>query len=168
MSITSSGLLLYRHDESSGALELLIGHMGGPFFARKHQHGWSIPKGLAESGDSDLVAVAEREFTEEMGSAPPPGETFELGSAKSSRKTIVIFAREGDFDLSTFHSNEFEMEWPRGSGQMQSFPEIDKADWVDADAARTLLVKSQGVFIDRLLAALSLASVESGHAPDDS
>ena len=150
----SSGLLLHR-DGADGEVQLLIGHMGGPFFARKKEHAWSIPKGLAEDGEDDLLAVAEREFTEEMGSAPSPGQTLELGSAKSGSKTIVIFARRGDFDLATFHSNEFEMEWPKGSGRMQSFPEIDRADWVTPALARSLLVKSQAVFVDRLLDALA-------------
>lgn len=153
MARTSSGLLLYRFNESGG-LEALIGHMGGPFFQQTSHRGWSIPKGLTEPGEDDLLAVAEREFTEEMGSTPPPGDTIELGSTKTSSKTIVIFAREGEFDLATFHSNEFEMEWPKGSGQIQSFPEIDRADWVSPDQARSLLVKSQEIFIDRLLAAI--------------
>lgn len=157
MTRTSSGLLLYRFGRG-GDLELLIGHMGGPFFERKNDHAWSIPKGLTEPGEDDLLAVAEREFTEEMGSAPPPGDDVDLGSTKSGNKTVVIFARVGDFDLATFHSNEFEMEWPKGSGTMQSFPEIDRADWVSANSARALLVKSQVVFIDRLLEALGKAT----------
>ena len=153
MARTSSGLLLYRFNESGG-LEVLIGHMGGPYFEGQTDHAWSIPKGLTEPGEDDLLAVGEREFTEEMGSTPPPGDTIELGSTKSGSKTIVIFAREGEFDLATFHSNEFEMEWPKGSGQIQSFPEIDRADWVTPNQARSLLVKSQEIFIDRLLAAI--------------
>ncbi len=149
----SSGLLLYRLVD--GEIELLIAHMGGPFFEHRENHVWSIPKGMIEPGEADLLEVAEREFTEEMGSVPPPGETVELGSTKSGRKTVVIFTREGDFDLTTFRSNEFEMEWPPGSGRIQSFPEMDRADWVSPDEARLLLVKSQAVFVDRLIDVLA-------------
>lgn len=148
----SCGLLLYRIND--GVLEVLIAHMGGPFWERKQLAAWSIPKGLAEAGETDLLAVAEREFTEEMGSAPVPGPTAELGSVKSGKKTIHVFARPGSFDVRTFHSNEFEMEWPKGSGKLQSFPEVDSANWVTTAVARDLLVKSQVEFLDRLIAIL--------------
>ncbi len=152
MTLISSGLLLYRaSDANADGVELLIAHMGGPLWGHKEVASWSIPKGLAEPGEDDLIAVAEREFEEEMGSAPTPGESFDLGHAMSGRKKVVIAARVGEFDLSTFHSNDFEMEWPRGSGQIQSFPEVDRADWVSPEAARMLLVKFQVVFVDRLL-----------------
>ena len=164
MGLMSCGLLLYRFnsaassggpesgDVDTGAgIELLLAHMGGPFWARKDAGAWSIPKGISEDGDLDVLATAEREFGEEMGSPPPPGDSIELGSSRSGKKRIEIFAREGDFDLATFKSNEFEMEWPRGSGQMQSFPEADRAAWVTPEQARTLLAKSQVVFVDRLL-----------------
>ncbi len=160
MGLTSCGLLLYRTTATRNAasrvitprdLELLIAHMGGPFWARKDAGAWSIPKGVAEGDGEEPLAVAEREFFEEMGSPPPSGKSFELGSSRSGRKQIVVFAREGDFDLATFHSNDFEMEWPSGSGKMQRFPEVDRADWVSPERARTLLVKSQTVFVDRLV-----------------
>ena len=156
MGLTSSGLLLYRFvDKGTGEIELLLGHMGGPLFAHKKTHSWSIPKGLAEPGEDDLLAVAEREFTEELGSPPPPGDTIELGTGRSGNKTLVMFAREGNFDPSTFHSNTFELEWPRGSGTMQTFPEMDAAEWISPARARELLAKSQVSFVDRLIDALA-------------
>lgn len=145
MPAQSSGLLLVR-----GATEVLIGHMGGPFWAKKNHHSWSIPKGLHDTGETDALAVAEREFAEEMGSPAPPGESIDLGSTTSGRKTITIFARRGDFDADAAVSNTFELEWPRGSGTMIEVPEIDRAAWVGIDDARQLLVKSQAVFLDRL------------------
>lgn len=154
MGQVSSGLLLYRTD-ADRRLEVLLGHMGGPFWARKNDHAWSMPKGLHDEGETDPLFVAEREFAEEMGTIAPPGPTIELGSVRSGSKTIHGFARAGDFDADAAVSNTFEMEWPRGSGQLQSFPEMDRAAWVDLASARTLLVKGQLPFLDRLEAALA-------------
>jgi len=128
--------------------------MGGPFWQSRHEHSWSIPKGLHEAEEADALAVAEREFEEEMGSPPPNGESLDLGSVRSSKKTITVFAREGDFDAESAVSNTFEMEWPPKSGRTASFPEIDRAEWVLTNDAPTYLTKSQGPFIDRLLAAI--------------
>ena len=156
MELISSGLLLYRFtNRDTAEVELLIAHMSGPYFEHKVEQSWTIPKGLVEPGEQDLIRVAEREFTEELGSAPTPGESIALGHAMSGRKKNMIFAREGDFDLATFHSNDFEMEWPKGSGTIQTFPEVDRADWVSPEQARTLLAGFQVVFVDRLLEALS-------------
>jgi len=151
--VESSGLLLYRR-AATGAVEVLIGHMGGPYWAARDEHAWSIPKGLANPGEDDLLVVAEREFAEEMGSNAPDGETIELGSTKSGRKTITIFAREGDFDAESAVSNTFELEWPPRSGRIQQFPEIDQARWVATAEATSLLAKSQEVFIEHLHMAL--------------
>ncbi len=129
--------------------------MGGPFWAKKHEHAWTIPKGLHEPGETDALAVAEREFAEEMGSIPPPGPTIELGSKRANGKTITIFARRADFDATAIVSNQFEIEWPPRSGRMASFPEIDRAAWMNVNEARRLLVKGQVDFVDRLLAAVS-------------
>lgn len=148
----SVGLLLHR-DGPIGR-EVLIGHMGGPFWAKKDEHGWTIPKGLREPGDDDLLAVAEREFAEEMGSPAPAGPTLDLGSARAGRKTNHVFAREADFDAEAIVSNTFELEWPRGSGRVGVFPEIDRAAWVDLDTAAVKLVKGLLVFVDRLRVAL--------------
>ena len=148
--VRSSGLLLYRRTES-GRVEVLIGHMGGPYWAGKQEYAWSVPKGLHDHGEYRPLAVALREFEEEMGSPPPDGPTIELGSVKSGRKTITVFAREGDFATESATSNTFSMEWPPGSGHMDEFPEIDEALWCDTTEARSLLTKSQGKFVDRLL-----------------
>ncbi len=128
--------------------------MGGPFWAHRDEQAWSVPKGLRDDGEHDLLAVAEREFAEEMGSAAPDGPTSELGSVKSGRKTIIIYAREGDFDAAAAVSNTFEMEWPKGSGRTREFPEIDRAAWLELPAARQRLVKAQLPFLERLVSAL--------------
>lgn len=143
----SVGLALYR--SGSEGPEVLIGHMGGPFFARKDEGGWSFPKGLVEEGETPLW-VAEREFAEEMGSPAPAGDSVDLGTVIASGKVIQIFARRGDFDAEEAVSNTFEMEWPRGSGRMQAFPEIDRAAWVSLDRAELLLSKGQRPFVPRL------------------
>ncbi len=148
--VQSSGLLLYRRTESGG-VEALIGHMGGPYWEGKQEHAWSVPKGLHDHGEHQALAVALREFEEEMGSPPPDGPTIDLGSVKSGRKTITVFAREGDFVAESAASNTFTMEWPPGSGRREEFPEIDEALWCGTTEARSLLSKSQVTFIDRLL-----------------
>lgn len=151
MPKTSAALLLFRRRE---ALEVLIAHMGGPFWARKDAGAWSIPKG--EYTSEEPLAAAQREFAEEMGSPAPAGEVISLGSVKQSGgKVVTAFAVEGDFDLDGFHSNTFEMEWPRGSGRMQEFPEVDRAEWVTVDVAREKLVKGQVPVLDALLAHLA-------------
>ena len=151
MPKTSAALLLYRHGET---LEVLIAHMGGPFWARKDAGAWSIPKG-EHTPDEEPVDAALREFAEEMGSPPPPGEVVPLGSVKQSGgKVVTTFALEGDFDLTGFRSNTFEMEWPRGSGRMQEFPEVDRAEWVTIEVAREKLVKGQLPVLDALQAHL--------------
>lgn len=150
--------MLYRASPSgseSADIELLIAHMGGPYWAKKHEHAWTIPKGLHELADADSLAVAEREFAEEMGSAAPPGPTVELGSIRANGKTITIHARRADFDADSIVSNEFEMEWPPRSGTTASFPEVDRASWVTPTEARRFLVKGQVDFVDRLLTAIS-------------
>ncbi|MCD5311672.1 NUDIX domain-containing protein [Kineosporia babensis] len=149
----SAAMLVYRFDHD-GDLEVLIAHMGGPLWARKEEHAWSIPKGLFEPGE-DALAAALREFREEMGSPAPEGPYLELGDTKqSSGKVITTFAVHGEHDVSTFSSNLFEMEWPRGSGKMQWFPEMDRAAWFDLPTAATKLVKGQLPILDALSAAV--------------
>ena len=150
---TSAGLLLYRR--SGGELEVLLGHMGGPFWATKDAAAWSIPKG-EYSGDEDPRAAALREFAEELGSPPPPGADLPLGEAKqSSAKLVTVFAREGDFDAEHISSNLVEIAWPPRSGRMLQVPEIDRAAWCGLASARERLVKGQVVFLDRLVAAVA-------------
>jgi predicted NUDIX family NTP pyrophosphohydrolase len=155
--LQSSGLLLYRIS-ADGGVEVLIGHMGGPFWAGQEEHAWSVPKGLHDAGEHIRLTVALREFEEEMGSAPPDGPTLKLGTVRSGNKKITVFAREGDFDADSAVSNTFSMEWPRGSGRMQEFPEIDSAVWKSIDEARSLLTKAQVTFLDRLLDLLGQGS----------
>jgi predicted NUDIX family NTP pyrophosphohydrolase len=149
MSKRSAGILLYRGRED--ALRLLLVHPGGPFWARKDEGAWSIPKGEYDEGE-DPLAVARREFEEELGSPAPAGEAIELGElVQPSRKLITAFAVAGDFDTSRLRSNLFELEWPPKSGRMQSFPEIDRAEWFTPDEAGAKILPGQRPFIDRLL-----------------
>ena len=146
MAVRSAGLLLHRR--TAAGREVLIAHMGGPLWARRDEGAWSIPKGEFEDGEQAL-AVALREFAEEIGSPPPPGAAVELGEFRQpSGKRITAFALEGDIDVTAVRSNEFEMEWPRGSGRMRRFPEIDRAEWMTPDLARAKLVKGQIPVID--------------------
>ena len=165
--VLSAGTLVYRISDSD-VLQVLIAHMGGPFWKNKDDHGWSIPKGEYEEGD-DPRAVAAREFDEEMGSPLPEGELVELGTVKQpSGKKIIAFAVKSDrFDADNISSNLFEMEWPKGSGRIQSFPEVDRAAWVDCATARTKLVKGQVPFLDRLLEHLERSGVSVSERVED-
>ncbi len=149
MAVLSAGLLVHR--PGPGGVELLLGHMGGPFWARKDDAAWSVPKG--EHGpDEDPLDAARREFAEEMGSPPPDGPLRELGSVRQrGGKIITVFALEGDFDAAHIQSNQFTIEWPPRSGRIAAFPEIDRAAWFDTDTARCKLVAGQVPFVDRLL-----------------
>lgn len=133
-------------------MELWIAHMGGPFWAKKDQHAWSIPKGEFLE-DEDALAAAQREFTEEIGSAPPAGDYELLGVFKQpSGKLITVYTAEaGDFQPEKILSNTFPMEWPKGSGVIKEFPEIDDARWFGEAVARTKLVKGQLPIIDALV-----------------
>jgi predicted NUDIX family NTP pyrophosphohydrolase len=153
VAVMSAGLLVFRPG-AAGGVEVLLGHMGGPFWARKDDGAWSIPKG--EHGpDEEPRDAAVREFTEELGSPPPDGALHDLGSVqqRGGRKEITVFALAGDFDADRIEPGTFELEWPPRSGTKQSFPEIDRAGWFDPDTARRKLVPAQAEFIDRLLAA---------------
>jgi predicted NUDIX family NTP pyrophosphohydrolase len=143
----SAGTLLYRFE--SGRPEVLLVHMGGPYWARKDEHAWSIPKGEYTDGEDERT-VAAREFAEELGSPLPTGPEVELGSANQSGKSVIVFARQADFDAASCVSNTFELEWPPKSGRLQNFPEVDRAEWFDLSTARLKLVKGQVVFLDRL------------------
>lgn len=147
----SAGVLLFRRSAPKVSPELLIVHMGGPFWKDKDVGGWSIPKGELQNGEEPLP-VALREFEEELGAPLPPIELIELGEVKqSSGKRVIAFAGEADFNVDNVRSNTFTIEWPRGSGKQQEFPEIDRAAWVSTEEARVKLVKGQVEFVDRLL-----------------
>jgi len=148
---TSAGILLHRLGPVGR--EVLLGHMGGPFWARKDDGAWSIPKG--EHGpDDDPLAAARREFAEELGSPVPVAELVPLGPLRASGKVLTVWAAEGDLDAAACVSNTFELEWPPRSGRIQEFPEIDRAAWWGIDDARTKLVGGQVPLLDRLLAAV--------------
>ena len=150
----SAGLLLYRLGEG-GRPEVLLGHMGGPFWARKDEGAWSVFKG-EHGADEDALAAARREFEEETGSPPPEGPVIELGEVRqSSGKRVTAWAIEGDFDPSRLRSNTFSIEWPPRSGKQATFPEVDRAEWFDLETARRKLVRAQAAFIDRLEGALA-------------
>lgn len=148
----SAGLLLYRSVD--GTVEVLIGHPGGPFWARKDDGAWSIPKGEYAEGD-DPWTVARREFEEELGKPPPVGPRIEFAPLKQpSGKVITAFAVRGDLDLVGTESNTFELEWPKGSGKVREFPEIDRVEWFSVAQARSKLLKGQRPLLDQLLAAV--------------
>lgn len=152
MPRSSAGLLLYRRRDAG--VEVLIGHMGGPFWARKDDAAWSVPKG--EYGpDEEPFAVALREFEEELGSPAPADDFVPLGEVRQAGgKVFTAWAAEGDLDAASARSNTFSLEWPPRSGRIQEYPEIDRAAWVTVDEARTKLVRGQVPLLDRLLAVL--------------
>lgn len=154
MPRTSAGLLLYRRTDAG--LEVLLGHMGGPFWTRR-ERSWSVPKGEPDPDEEDLHAVAVREFTEELG-APPPASAvadLDLGSVRQGGgKVVRAWAREGSFDETTARSNLVEVEWPPGSGRRLQVPEIDRVAWFAPDEARRVVVAAQAELVDRLVDAV--------------
>ena len=151
----SAGFLLFRRKGST--LELLLVHPGGPFWAKKGDGAWSIPKGLYEAAD-DPLAAARREFQEETGCLPP-ADTIELGSFKQpSGKVIMAWAAEGDFDLQFFQSNLFSMEWPPKSGKLAEFPEADRAGWFSPADALRKVTKGQVPIVRAWLKKLNVES----------
>ncbi len=148
----SAGILLYRR--RGDGLKLLLAHPGGPFFRKRDEGYWTIPKGEVDPGE-ELFAVARREFEEETGHTMPGGDPIPLGSiVQKGGKIVHGWALEGDLDPSTARSNMFEMPWPPGSGQLASFPEIDRVEWFDPAEARRRIKASQIPLIDRLQDAL--------------
>jgi predicted NUDIX family NTP pyrophosphohydrolase len=145
----SAGLLLYRGD--AAGIEVLLVHMGGPFWAAKDDGAWSIPKG--EYGeDEDPLAVAKREFAEELGIPPPPGDYEHLGSVRQAGgKVVTAFARRADLAVGSITSNAARIEWPPSSGRFVEFPEVDRAEWTLPARARRRLVRAQVALLDRLL-----------------
>jgi predicted NUDIX family NTP pyrophosphohydrolase len=149
----SAGILLYRRPGPEP--EFLLVHPGGPFWAKKDDGAWSIPKGLYDEGE-DALAAAKREFEEETGSVPA-GTFIELGAFRlPSSKVLRIWAVEGDFDLATFKSNVFEMEWPPKSGRRQEFPEADRAGWFGPGEALRKITKGQVPVVLTLLEQLGV------------
>ncbi|MEO5884196.1 MAG: NUDIX domain-containing protein [Candidatus Limnocylindrales bacterium] len=153
MTRRSAGLLLYRK-APRGALEVLLGHPGGPLWASRDAGVWSVPKG--EYGDGETAwAVARREFEEETGHRAPDGEALDLGEIQQKGgKVVVAWGMEGDLDPTAARSNTFEFQWPPRSGQFITIPEIDRVAWFAPDEARRRIKDTQIPFIDRLLTAL--------------
>ncbi|QIF02766.1 NUDIX domain-containing protein [Roseimicrobium sp. ORNL1] len=152
----SAGMLVFRR-KGRDAIELLLVHPGGPFWAKKDAGAWSIPKGLVEDGDEDDAATAVREFSEETGFACPVGEKVDLGEVKmKSGKLIRAWAVEGEVDPSQLKSNLFSIEWPPKSGKRQEFPEIDRGQYFSPEEARLKLHTSLVPFVDRLLRQLGM------------
>lgn len=149
MVAASAGILLYRLTDA-GEPEVWIAHMGGPFWARKDAAAWSIPKGEFLPGE-DPFAAARREFEEEIGVPAPEADYLLLGEFRqASGKVVTVFAAEADLAVDRVVSNTFELEWPRGSGILREFPEMDDARWVGVDEARLKLVRGQVPVLDAL------------------
>ncbi|MEU9478680.1 NUDIX domain-containing protein [Streptomyces sp. NPDC048191] len=144
----SAGLLLFRH--TAEGLEVLLGHMGGPLWAKKDAGAWTVPKG--EYGpDEPAWEAARREFQEELGLTPPDGRAVPLGEvAQKNGKVVTAWAVEADPDLSGFRPGTFTMEWPPRSGRVREFPELDRVEWLGLDRARGLVITAQAAFLDRL------------------
>jgi predicted NUDIX family NTP pyrophosphohydrolase len=156
MAVTSAGILLYRLDD--GGVQVLVAHMGGPYWAGKDEGAWSIPKGEFDEGESALAA-ARREFREELGVDPPAVEYAELGTfAYSSGKRVTVFVADGaGFTASDFDFGTFELEWPPRSGRRRRFPEVDRVEWMPLARARERLVTGQRPALDRLEELLAAA-----------
>jgi predicted NUDIX family NTP pyrophosphohydrolase len=145
----SAGLLLFRRGDQH--LEVLLGHMGGPFFARRDAGAWTMPKGEYEPGESPWEA-ARREFQEELGLPPPEGQAVALGEVRQAGgKLVTAWAIEADLDPAIIEPGTFTMEWPPRSGRLQEFPELDRVAWFAPDRARNVIVKAQAAFLDRLV-----------------
>ncbi|MEW2521111.1 NUDIX domain-containing protein [Actinacidiphila alni] len=149
----SAGVLLFRDTGAStgeGGIEVLLGHMGGLFWARREAGAWSLIKGEYGPEEAALDA-ARREFAEEVGHPLPDGDLLPLGETEQSGgKVVTAWALEADFDPATAVPGTFTMEWPKGSGTLREFPEIDRLEWCGLPRAHERIVKGQRVFLDRL------------------
>jgi predicted NUDIX family NTP pyrophosphohydrolase len=146
----SAGLLAYRRTDDG--VEVLLVHPGGPYWRRKDEAAWSIPKGEIDGLDEDPLEVAVREFGEELGVDPPDvDDAADLGDVRQpGGKVVRAWAIEGAVDVSDVRSNTFEMEWPPRSGRTQEFPEVDRAEWFGPEEARRKILRGQAPFLDRL------------------
>ncbi|MFJ1729818.1 NUDIX domain-containing protein [Streptomyces sp. NPDC088254] len=144
----SAGLLLFRHTDDG--LEVLLGHMGGPYFAKKDAGAWTVPKGEHDPDESAWDA-ARREFREELGLPPPDGEAVPLGRVRQTGgKIVTVWAVEADLDPTAVVPGTFVMQWPPRSGRTVEFPELDRVAWFGLARAREVIVTAQAAFLDRL------------------
>ncbi|MGW5234810.1 NUDIX domain-containing protein [Streptomyces nodosus] len=144
----SAGLLVFRR--TAHGPEVLLGHMGGPFFSRRDAGAWTVPKGEYEAGEPPLEA-ARREFREELGLPPPDGEAVPLGEVRQAGgKIVTVWAVEADLDPAAIAPGTFTLQWPPRSGRVQEFPELDRVGWFALDRAREVIVRAQTAFLDRL------------------
>jgi predicted NUDIX family NTP pyrophosphohydrolase len=149
----SAGIVLFRWSDD-GVPEVLLGHMGGPFWRRKDAGAWTIPKG-GYTDDEEALDAARREYAEEIGHPVPEGELIPLGTTlQANGKIVTAWAVEGRLDPADARSNTFELEWPPGSGRRQTYPELDRVAWFTLPAARDRAVAAQGVLFERLDEAL--------------
>ncbi|MEV0173899.1 NUDIX domain-containing protein [Streptomyces sp. NPDC050803] len=145
----SAGLLLFRRTDDG--VRVLLGHMGGPFFARRDAGAWTVPKGEYEPETESAWDAARREFREELGLPPPDGEAVPLGEVRQSGgKLVTVWAIEADLDPASVTPGTFTMEWPPRSGLTETFPELDRVAWFAPARAREVIVKAQSAFLDRL------------------
>ena len=157
----SAGLLLYRIRD--GVVEVLLGHPGGPFWARKDDGAWSIPKG-EYSDEEDPWVAAQREFHEEVGLQAPDGPRIDIAPVRQAGgKVVTAFAVLGDLDVTDSVSNTFELEWPKGSGKTRQYPEIDRVGWFSVAEARSKLVKGQLPLLDALTSDPAVADSAGGN-----
>ncbi|MGW5772872.1 NUDIX domain-containing protein [Streptomyces longwoodensis] len=144
----SAGLLLFRR--TADGPQVLLGHMGGPFFAKKDAGAWTVPKGEYEP-DEPAWEAARREFREELGLEPPDGEAIALGEVRQTNgKLVTAWAVEADLDPAAVVPGTFTMEWPPRSGRLREFPELDRVAWFGLEQARAVIVTAQAAFLDRL------------------
>ena len=151
MPVTSAGMLVYRRRD--GRLEFLLGHPGGPLWARKDVGAWMVPKGLVEPGETPIVA-ALREFKEETALKPPPITRPLTPLRQAGGKRVLCWAAEGDLDLTAFRPGEFEMEWPPRSGRRATFPELDRVAYFDGPEALRRILPSQAPLVEETLSLL--------------
>lgn len=149
MAKVSAGILLHRGGDD---IEVLLVHPGGPYWANRDEGAWSIPKGEFDPEVEEAWDAACREFAEELGCDVPPGERTDLGSVtQKAGKEVVAFGVAADLDATAIASNTFVIEWPPRSGRMAEFPEVDRAEWMDLDRARSAINPAQVAFLDRLV-----------------
>ncbi|MBQ0889755.1 NUDIX domain-containing protein [Streptomyces sp. RM72] len=145
----SAGLLLHRRGPG-GEMQVLLGHMGGPFYARRDAGAWTVPKGEYDPAEPAWEA-ARREFEEELGLPPPEGEAVPLGEVRQAGgKVVTVWAVRADLDPASVVPGTFRMEWPPRSGRIEEFPELDRVAWFALERAREVIVKAQSAFLDRL------------------